>query len=98
MLKEQYHLELDTPVYVNSHKQYGVIRKIIKGQGGSSLQSASGEAAIVGGSKITIKEEVQSYEVRLSTTLENVIADPLDLKRIITVAVRIHSYKNGQEA
>ena len=30
MQKEQYHLELDTPVYVNSHKQYGVIRKIIK--------------------------------------------------------------------
>ena len=38
-----------------------------------------------------------NYEVRLSNTLENVIVDPNDLKRVITVQVRIHSFK-GQEA
>jgi hypothetical protein len=25
-------LEIETPVYVNSHKQYGIIRKVIKQQ------------------------------------------------------------------
>jgi len=29
--KEALILEIDTPVYVNSHKQYGVIRKVIRG-------------------------------------------------------------------
>mmetsp|Transcript_8327 Transcript_8327/g.7718 ORF Transcript_8327/g.7718 Transcript_8327/m.7718 type:complete len:84 (-) Transcript_8327:872-1123(-) len=28
--KEMYFLELDTPVYVNSHQLYGVVRKSIK--------------------------------------------------------------------
>ena len=28
--KEAMNLEVDTPVYVMSHKQYGVIRKIVK--------------------------------------------------------------------
>jgi hypothetical protein len=29
--KESLNLEIDTPVYVMSHKQYGVIRKVIRG-------------------------------------------------------------------
>jgi hypothetical protein len=29
--KEMFHLEIDTPVYVNQHKQYGVIRKVLRG-------------------------------------------------------------------
>lgn len=42
------------------------------------------------------EEPAQQYEVRLSNTLENVLAEPSDLKRIITVSVRIHSFKGAE--
>ena len=37
------------------------------------------------------------YEVRLSQSLENVLVNPADIKRNISVTVRIHSYL-GHEA
>ena len=43
-----------------------------------------------------ISEELISYEVRLSNTLENVIAKPQDLKRLISVEVRLHTFKVGE--
>jgi len=36
------------------------------------------------------------YEVRLSTSLENVVVDPSDLKRNIKVNLRIHSVKGAE--
>lgn len=36
------------------------------------------------------------YEVRLSTSLENVIVDPSDLKRSVRVGLRLHSLKGEQ--
>lgn len=82
-------LDLDTPVYVNPHKQYGVIRKVIKQQKTKSAEEQKSEV-------LNSQNSVQ-YEVRLSNSLENVLVSPLDLKRIITVSVRIHTFK-GQEA
>ena len=83
-----YFLELDTPVYVNSHQQYGVVRKSIKNQESNQIQQKGN----------VIKEEAGQYEVRLSSTLENILVEPTDLKRIITIQVRIHSYKGLQES
>lgn len=95
-------MDTDTPVFVGSpHSQYGVIRKILKQQLLSSeLQAASGSAqnsslsaAVV--SSGTAGKEL-TYEVRLSTSLENVVVDPSDLKRSIRVGLRIHSLKGEQ--
>lgn len=36
------------------------------------------------------------YEVRLSTSLENVLVDATDLKRIVTLNIRNHSAKGGE--
>lgn len=89
--KEALSLEIDTPVYVMSLKQYGVIRKVIKAQqaqvvGEGEEQKDSNNAG-----------SLVQYEVRLSTSLENVLAYSNDLKRLITINIRIHSAK-GSEA
>jgi hypothetical protein len=74
-------LEIDTPIYVTTHKQYGVIRKLIK-------QASHEEGK---------KDETQiQYEVRLSNSLENVVVDPSTLKRLIALNIRLHSYKGGE--
>ncbi len=47
-----------------------------------------------GQSEAKIETKMQ-YEVRLSTTLENVVVDPGDLKRMISIQLRIHSIKGA---
>lgn len=36
------------------------------------------------------------YEVRLSNSLENVLVDPAQIKRLIALNIRLHSYKGGE--
>lgn len=84
--KEALNLDLDTPVYVNTQKQYGVVRKVLKGQPSEADHDQP----------IKKEESTQQYEVRLSTSLENVIVDPSDLKRVISINIRIHSFKGGE--
>ncbi len=83
--KEALNLEIDTPVYVNQHKQYGVIRKVIRA---AAIESE--------GENKQKEDSAQQYEVRLSNSLENVIVDPVELKRLITIHIRIHSFKGGE--
>lgn len=79
-------LETDTPVFVGPpHSQYGVIRKVLK--------PFSSEQIVIGS---TASGAHLQYEVRLSTSLENVIVEPSDLKRSIRVAMRLHSMKGEQ--
>lgn len=80
-------METDTPVYVSAgHNQYGVIRKVIK----NALPASEGKI------DTSSKEKTgMQYEVRLSTTLENVVVDPSDLKRMISIQLRIHSLKGA---
>ena len=74
-------LEVDTPVFVGPpHSQYGVIRRMIKPLDQQTSKSST----------------AFQYEVRLSTSLENVIVEPTDLKRSIRVAMRLHSLKGEQ--
>lgn len=68
-------METDTPVYVGPHKQYGVIRKILKG--GAQPDSTVSTGAASG------TDKALQYEVRLSTSLENVVVNPEDLKRSV---------------
>ncbi len=68
-----------------THKQYGVIRKMIK-------QASQDEGKNEG----IQKNEKISYEVRLSNSLENVLVDPSALKRLIALHIRLHSYKGGE--
>ena len=42
-------------------------------------------------------EKKNSFEVRLSQTLENVVVEQEDIQRIIKLQVRIHSCKENQE-
>jgi hypothetical protein len=42
------------------------------------------------------EEGAQQYEVRLSSSLENVLVEPSDLRRVISVYIRIHSFKGGE--
>jgi hypothetical protein len=64
--KELLNLEIDTPVFVNSHKQYGVIRKVIKtGQvTGSSLQEEEkkGGSSVIAEQKPGKSDENQSSQ------------------------------------
>jgi hypothetical protein len=83
--KEANALELDTPVYVTTHKQYGVIRKIVKP---ASQQNEGQEAKNANAGT--------QYEVRLSTSLENVLVEAADLKRIVSLNIRNHSAKGGE--
>ena len=77
-------MDTDTPVFVTSHNQYGIIRKVIKAQQQQQI--------IV---DTSFQTQIQ-YEVRLSTSLENVIVEPSDLKRMISVQMRLHSSKAGE--
>lgn len=76
-------MDTDTPVFVTSHNQYGIIRKVIKAQQQYMIIDTSSQTQI-------------QYEVRLSTSLENVIVEPSDLKRMISVQMRLHSSKAGE--
>ena len=66
---------------MTSHGQYGIIRKVLKHES-KEEQKGSGTA---------------QYEVRLSQSLENVLVQPSDIRRMISVTVRIHSFQ-GYEA
>ena len=81
--KETSAMDTDTPVFVTSHNQYGIIRKVIKAQQQQMVIDKSSQTQI-------------QYEVRLSTSLENVIVEPSDLKRMISVQMRLHSSKAGE--
>lgn len=71
-------------MFVNSHKQYGVVRKLIKSQQEAEQDSKQRD------------EAAQLYEVRLSSSLENVIVEPGELRRVISIQIRIHSFKGGE--
>lgn len=77
-------------MYVKNHNQYGIIRKVVQNQ---QAEEKGGESAQ------KKKPEVNSlmYEVRLSQSLENVLVQPSDILRYISIEVRIHSFQ-GHEA
>eukprot|EP00347_Sterkiella_histriomuscorum_P014554 403360432 len=103
ILKEASSMETDTPVYVMSKKQYGVIRKCLKNQ--AVIESVDSElyrvkdktgSVVINQQHSHQQQSGTQYEVRLSTSLENVIVDSSDLKRVIALNIRNHSSKGGE--
>ena len=76
-------LEIDTPIFVVSQKQYGVVRKVLKGDSKEEVKEVKPAAGKEGAAVQDLSNI--SYEVRLSTTLENIIVEASDLKRTVTV-------------